>query len=66
VTTHATGARDAVIDGTTGLRVPIADVAALTDALVRLVRDPRLREAMGRAGREWVCKNFIQRDVWQR
>ncbi len=66
VTTNATGARDAVIDGITGLQVPIGDVAALRDALARLARDPSLREAMGRAGREWVCKNFRQKDVWQR
>jgi glycosyltransferase involved in cell wall biosynthesis len=66
VTTNATGARDAVIDGLTGLQVPIADVAALKDALARLARDPSLREAMGRAGREWVCKNFDQKDVWRR
>ncbi len=66
VTTNATGARDAVIDGTTGLRVPVGDVPALTAAMKQLVCDAALRETMGRAGREWVCKNFNQKEVWQR
>jgi glycosyltransferase involved in cell wall biosynthesis len=66
VTTNATGARDAVIDGTTGLRVPVGDVPALVAAINRLVRDSALRETFGRAGREWVCKNFNQKEVWQR
>lgn len=66
VTTNATGARDAVIDGTTGLRVPARDSAALANALARLVSDPALRDTMGRVGREWVCNNFSQKDVWQR
>lgn len=66
VTTHATGARDAVLDGVTGLRVPLGDVVALTAAMKRLVQDTGLRETLGRAGREWVCKNFNQKEVWQR
>lgn len=66
VTTNATGARDALVDGKTGLQVPVGDVSALREALARLVRDASLREAMGRAGREWVCEHFDQREVWRR
>jgi len=66
ITTNATGARDAVVDGKTGLRVPLGDVVALRNALARLVRDSSLREAMGRAGREWVCEHFDQKEVWRR
>jgi glycosyltransferase involved in cell wall biosynthesis len=65
VTTDATGARDAILAGTTGVQVPVGDSVALAEALLKLAHDPLLRERMGRAGREWVCANFDQRDVWQ-
>jgi glycosyltransferase involved in cell wall biosynthesis len=66
VTTDATGARDAIVAGVTGLQVGVGDARALTEALVRLVRDPALRERMGSAGRAWVCEQFDQREVWRR
>jgi glycosyltransferase involved in cell wall biosynthesis len=66
VTTNATGARDAIIAGKTGLQVPIGDPNALTAALATLVRDPSLRDEMGRAGRTWVCEHFDQSEVWRR
>ena len=65
VTTDATGARDAVVDGVTGLRVGVGNVLALREALASLIRDAALREAMGRAGRHWVSEHFDQRHVWQ-
>ena len=65
VTTDATGARDAIVDGVTGLRVGVGNVLALREALASLIRDPALREAMGRAGRHWVSEHFDQRHVWQ-
>lgn len=66
VTTNATGARDAIVNGVTGLQVPIGDVNSLKEALWRLIRDASLRDAMGRAGRKWVSENFDQREVWRR
>lgn len=66
VTTNATGARDAILDGITGLRVPVRDARALQDAIEKLMADPVLRDRFGSAGREWVIKNFNQHEVWQR
>ena len=66
VTTDATGARDAMVNGKTGLQVPIGDAESLREALARLVRDGSLRDAMGRAGRGWVCEHFEQGEVWRR
>lgn len=66
VTTDATGARDTVIDGETGVRVPMADTDALREGLARLVRDRALRERMGAAARTWVEQAFDQQVVWQR
>jgi glycosyltransferase involved in cell wall biosynthesis len=64
VSTDATGARDAILDGVTGLRVPVGDVDALTAALDRLLGDPVLRASMGQSGRAWVQKNFQREIVW--
>ena len=50
------GAGDAVRDGWTGLLVRAEDPAELAAALVRLLRDPALAQAMGRAGRRWVAE----------
>jgi glycosyltransferase involved in cell wall biosynthesis len=63
--TSATGAIDAVVDGVTGLQVPPGDVAALTAALNRLLSDSALRARMGRAGCNWIQKNFQCEAVWR-
>jgi lipopolysaccharide/colanic/teichoic acid biosynthesis glycosyltransferase/glycosyltransferase involved in cell wall biosynthesis len=65
VTTNATGAVDAIVDGETGLHVPVGDAAALTSALNRLLGDAELRSTMGAAGRIWVEKNFHREDLWR-
>jgi glycosyltransferase involved in cell wall biosynthesis len=40
-----------VVDGVTGLLVPPGDPAALAEAVIKLLRDPELAAAFGRAGR---------------
>jgi glycosyltransferase involved in cell wall biosynthesis len=45
------GIPEMVLTGTTGLLVPVGDVAALTAAFTQLLRDPALRRRMGDAGR---------------
>jgi glycosyltransferase involved in cell wall biosynthesis len=64
VTTNATGARDSVVDGVTGLVVPVGDARALASALRRLVDDGGLRQQLGRAARERVVDHFDQQTVW--
>jgi glycosyltransferase involved in cell wall biosynthesis len=65
VTTDSTGVIDAIIDGVTGIRVPVGDVEALTAALGRLLGDPLLRARMGQAGCAWVEQNFERKTVWK-
>jgi phosphatidylinositol alpha-1,6-mannosyltransferase len=48
------GAREAVVDGVTGLLVPPGEPSALEAALLRLIEDSALREQLGKAGRRRV------------
>jgi glycosyltransferase involved in cell wall biosynthesis len=52
VATDIRGCREEVLDGETGLLIPVGDPAALRDALARLAGDPALRHSMGAAGRD--------------
>ena len=65
ITTNATGAVDSVRDHVTGLLVPVGDANALARAIAELLSDPGLRQAMGRAGREWVEKDFRPEAIWR-
>ncbi len=47
VATDVGGVADVVVDGQTGFVVAADDVAAFADRIVRLVREPELRQAMG-------------------
>jgi glycosyltransferase involved in cell wall biosynthesis len=64
VTTSATGARDSVVSGITGLCAPVGDAAALADAIARLLQDSSLRGQMGDAARDWVVRMFDRRVLW--
>lgn len=54
------GVTDAVVDGLTGLLVPVKDVDALGDALTALADQPLLRQQMGANGRARAEKDFSQ------
>jgi hypothetical protein len=51
---------EVVIDGKNGLLVTPGDPSALAEAIAYLLRNRSIREEMGRAGREYVEKNFTQ------
>jgi glycosyltransferase involved in cell wall biosynthesis len=65
VTTNATGAVDSIVDGVTGLLVPVADSASLAGALERLIENPALALELGRNGRRRVLREFTQQRVWE-
>ncbi|GIU78031.1 MAG: hypothetical protein KatS3mg005_1269 [Bryobacteraceae bacterium] len=58
VCTDAGGMREAVRDGIEGFVVPVRDVEAMTEALLKLARDPELRRRMGEAARQRVLEEF--------
>jgi glycosyltransferase involved in cell wall biosynthesis len=58
VTTDAPGCRDAVVDGETGLLVPVRDPASLAAALLRLAEDRALVVRMGAASRRRAERHY--------
>jgi len=58
LSTNLAGIPELVIDGATGALVPPDDVAALAQAIERLLRDPALRARMAAAGFERVRSVF--------
>jgi len=64
VTTLATGAIDSVVDGVTGLLVPVRDAKALAVALGTVLRDRDYGARLGRAGRDRVLSKFRHEIVW--
>ena len=64
VTTRATGAVDAVVDGETGFTVATGSAQALANKLAVLVADPALGGAMGSKARAWVEESFGSTRIW--
>jgi glycosyltransferase involved in cell wall biosynthesis len=58
VVTDIPGLTEPTVDGRTGLIVPVGDDAALAEALLALIDDPKTREAFGRAARQRVETEF--------
>jgi L-malate glycosyltransferase len=58
VATDVGGNAEAVEDGATGLIVPSEDVAALSEALIRLLSDPSGAKQMGAEGKRLAAERF--------
>jgi len=58
VATRISAIPELVEDRGTGLLADAGDPRALADAMARLIRDPRLRERLGAAGRRRVAREF--------
>jgi glycosyltransferase involved in cell wall biosynthesis len=61
VSTNCDGVLDIVVEGETGLYVHPRKASELADALDHLITDPRLRERLGKAGRQRVLELFDRR-----
>jgi len=60
VVTHS-GAEEFVVEGETGFAVPVDNVEALTDRVLRLLNDAALRARMGYRARQWMeCHGSIE------
>jgi glycosyltransferase involved in cell wall biosynthesis len=60
VATAVGGVPDVLVDGITGVSIPVADVRATAGALRSLLRDEPLRHRMGAAGRDRVTTRFSE------
>lgn len=58
VVSRASSLPEIVVEGETGLLAPVGDAAAFATAITSLLRDPALRQRMGRAGRARVESHF--------
>jgi glycosyltransferase involved in cell wall biosynthesis len=63
VASDVPGCREVVRPGDTGLLVPPRDIEGLADAIAALAGDPVRRNAMGRAGRELIEREFAEEIV---
>lgn len=59
------GAPDAVKDGETGFVVDGNNIDEIAERIIQLLADHNLREAMGKAGRQWVLDEW-RWDRWSR
>lgn len=59
---NAGSANEVLIDGETGLLIPIRDYEALAAGIVRLLKDKHLREQYGTAGRKRIKEHFLLDD----
>ena len=62
---RAVGTVDAVVDGQTGILVPLGDAAALAEGILRYGRDPELRARHGQAAQARARAEFRREIVWE-
>ena len=63
VVTDCGGSPELVLDGESGIVVPVDDVAAIADAIRRLYEDGDLRQRYGRAARRRIATHFRIEDT---
>lgn len=65
VTTDHPGCREAVIDGETGILVPVKNPVLLANAIRRLIEDKQLRTLFGKNARKMALRRFDVKSVVQ-
>lgn len=60
------GCRESVQDGKTGILVPLKNTEKLSHAIIYLLKNPKLRAIMGKAGNARIKKEFSQEIVFNR
>jgi glycosyltransferase involved in cell wall biosynthesis len=66
VATAVDGTPEVIVKGKTGITVPPGDPASLAEAILQLLRDPKLRFRLGRQGRQFVLDQFTEEQQIQR
>jgi glycosyltransferase involved in cell wall biosynthesis len=63
VVTDSGGSPELVVDGVSGIVVPVNDSRAIADAIGRLYRDGEFRYRLGCAARERIATDFRNEDT---
>jgi glycosyltransferase involved in cell wall biosynthesis len=63
ITTLSTGSRDSVVPEVTGFLIPPGSPEAISEAVLKLLRNPERRRQMGEAARAWVLDHFVDERV---
>jgi glycosyltransferase involved in cell wall biosynthesis len=63
ISTNVYAIPEAVKDSETGLLIEAGDASGLANAILKLKSDPQLRASLSESGRNWVLKNFDERDA---
>jgi glycosyltransferase involved in cell wall biosynthesis len=63
IATNIRGSREEVVDGVTGLLVPLRDPEALSKGIVSLYKDREKGKSMGKAGRERALELYDEQKV---
>jgi glycosyltransferase involved in cell wall biosynthesis len=64
ITTDVPGCREVVVNGVNGFLVPLKDVDALADAMMKFIHYPALIESMGQASRERAVELFDEKKIF--
>jgi glycosyltransferase involved in cell wall biosynthesis len=62
VASNVGGIPEVVVDNVTGYLVEKKNMEKLAEAIEKLIHDPRLRLEMGKAGREFVEREYVWKD----
>ncbi|MDH4109101.1 MAG: glycosyltransferase family 4 protein [Gammaproteobacteria bacterium] len=63
IVTNSGGSPELVVDGSSGLVVPVRDPGALAAAIERLYRDAELRRRLGEGARDRIARDFRNEDT---
>jgi len=63
ITTLCTGSRDSVVPEVTGFLIPPGYPEAISEAVIKLIRDPERRRRMGVAARAWILEHYVDKHV---
>jgi glycosyltransferase involved in cell wall biosynthesis len=66
IVTDSGGSPEIVVDGESGIVVPVNDSKAIADAVERLYRDAEFRERLGKAARRRIATDFRSEDTVQK
>ncbi|WP_287962129.1 glycosyltransferase family 4 protein [Alcanivorax sp.] len=58
ITTDAPGCRETVVDGRNGFLVPVQDVSALSESMIKLIENPEQVAAMGARSRQMAEEKY--------